>query len=106
MVAGSTGGLRIAHCGEALGLDIEVHACGPAHRHLISAMRNSNYCEVALVVPDCPNVVVPVFTCLHADQLDGCGADGCIEVPSGPRLGVSYDWNFIRENAIAAQIYE
>ena len=54
---GITGSMRIAHLGEALGLDVEVHACGPAHRHVMSAMRNTNYYELALVGPDCPNMV-------------------------------------------------
>jgi L-alanine-DL-glutamate epimerase-like enolase superfamily enzyme len=103
---GITGSLRIAHLGEALGLDVEVHACGPAHRHLMSAMRNSNYYELALVGPDCPNMVAPVYTCGYTDQLDCCGADGCVEVPSGPGLGVAYDWDFIRKNAIASRIYD
>jgi L-alanine-DL-glutamate epimerase-like enolase superfamily enzyme len=102
---GITGGLRIAHLGEAFGLDVEVHACGPAHRHLMSAMRNSNYYELALVGPDCPNMVAPVYTCGYTDQLDCCGEDGCVEVPSGPGLGVSYDWDFIRRNAVATRVY-
>jgi L-alanine-DL-glutamate epimerase-like enolase superfamily enzyme len=103
---GITGGLRIAHLGEAFGLDVEVHACGPAHRHLMSAMRNSNYYELALVGPDCPNMVAPVYMCGYTDQLDCCGEDGCVEVPSGPGLGVKYDWDFIRKNAIATKIYD
>jgi L-alanine-DL-glutamate epimerase-like enolase superfamily enzyme len=103
---GITGSLRIAHLGEALGLDVEVHACGPAHRHLMSAMRNSNFYELALVGPDCPNMVAPVYTCGYTDQLDCCGADGCVQVPSGPGLGVTYDWNFIRKNAIATRMYD
>ena len=103
---GITGGLRIAHLGEALGLDVEVHACGPAHRHLMSAMRNSNYYELALVGPDCPNMVAPVYTCGYTDQLDCVGSDGCVQVPSGPGLGVTYDWRFIRKNATASRIYD
>ena len=55
--------LRIAHLGEASGLDVGVHACGPAHRNLMSAMRNSNFYELALVRPDCPEIVAPVYTC-------------------------------------------
>jgi len=102
---GITGGLRIAHLGEAFGLDVEVHACGPAHRHLMSAMRNSNYYELALVGPDCPNLVAPVYTCGYTDQLDCCGDDGCVAVPSGPGLGVDYDWDFIRRNAVATRTY-
>ena len=88
---GITGGLRIAQLGEAFGLDVEVHAYGPAQRHRISAMRNSNYYELALVGPDCPNMVPPVYKCGYTDQLDCCGVDGCVEVPTGPGLGVTYD---------------
>jgi L-alanine-DL-glutamate epimerase-like enolase superfamily enzyme len=96
---GITGGLKIAHLGEALGVDVEVHACGPAHRHLMSAMRNSNFYEVALVGPDAPNMVAPVYACGYNDQLDCVEADGCVPVPTGPGLGVVYDWDFIRRNA-------
>jgi L-alanine-DL-glutamate epimerase-like enolase superfamily enzyme len=103
---GITGGLKIAHLGEAFGLDVEVHACGPAHRHLMSAMRNSNYYELALVGPDCPNIVAPVYTCGYTDQLDCVGKDGCVEVPAGPGLGVSYDWQFIRRNAVATRLFK
>jgi len=103
---GITGGLRIAHLGEAFGLDVEVHACGPAQRHLMSAMRNSNYYELALVGPDCPNMVPPVYKCGYTDQLDCCGPDGCVEVPTGPGLGVTYDWDYINKNSIAKRVYE
>jgi L-alanine-DL-glutamate epimerase-like enolase superfamily enzyme len=102
---GITGGLRIAHLAEAFGLDCEVHACGPAHRHLMSAMRNSNFYELALVGPDCPNIVAPVYTCGYTDQIDCCGDDGCVSVPLGPGLGVAYDWDFIRKNAVATKVY-
>src|SRR5581483_2835762 len=37
---GITGALRVAHAAEALGLDVEIHAPGPAHRHLMAAIRN------------------------------------------------------------------
>jgi L-alanine-DL-glutamate epimerase-like enolase superfamily enzyme len=103
---GITGGLRVAHLGEAFGLDVEVHACGPAHRHLMSTMRNSNFYELALVGPDCPNMVAPVYTCGYNDQLECVGSDGCVEVPSGPGLGVSYDWDYIRKHALATRVFE
>jgi L-alanine-DL-glutamate epimerase-like enolase superfamily enzyme len=102
---GITGALKIAHLGEAFGLDVEVHACGPAHRHLMSAMRNSNYYELALVGPDCPNMVAPVYTCGYTDQLDAVGADGCVPVPTGPGLGVSYDWEFIERNKVSHRVF-
>lgn len=95
---GITGAMKIAHMGEALGVDVEVHACGPAHRHVIAATRNSNYYEVALVGPDCPNAVPPVYACGYSDQIDCIGADGCVSIPDGPGLGVVYDWEFIKAN--------
>ena len=98
---GITGAMKIAHLGEAFGIDVEVHACGPAHRHVMAAMRNSNFYEVALVGPDCPNAIPPVYTCGYSDQLDCIDADGCVAVPDGPGLGVSYDWEFIAANRVS-----
>jgi L-alanine-DL-glutamate epimerase-like enolase superfamily enzyme len=98
---GITGAMKIAHLAEAMGLDAEVHACGPAHRHCMAAMRNSNYYEVALVGPDCPNAVPPVYKCGYTDQLDCVGKDGRVSVPQGPGLGVEYDWEFIARNSVA-----
>jgi L-alanine-DL-glutamate epimerase-like enolase superfamily enzyme len=104
---GITGALRVAHLGEAFGLDVEIHASGPAHRHVMSAMRNSNFYEVALVGPDCPNMIAPVYACGYTDQLDCIDRDdGCVGIPTGPGLGVTYDWDFIRKNAVAEKRYE
>ena len=95
---GITGGMKIAHLGEAFGIDVEVHACGPAHRHVMGAMRNSNFYEIALVGPDCPNAVPPVYLCGYSDLLECIESDGCVPVPDGPGLGVIYDWDFINAN--------
>ncbi|MCP4386094.1 MAG: mandelate racemase [Hyphomicrobiales bacterium] len=92
---GITGAMKIAHLAEALGIDCEVHASGPAHRAVMSAMRNTNYYEVALVGPDCPNSIPPVYTDGYSDQLDCIDKDGTVEVPAGPGLGVTYDWDYI-----------
>jgi L-alanine-DL-glutamate epimerase-like enolase superfamily enzyme len=88
--------MKIAHLGEAFGLDVEIHASGPAHRACMSAMRNSNYYEVALVAPGCGNAVAPVYADGYSDELDCIGADGSVPVPNGPGLGVTYDWDWIR----------
>jgi L-alanine-DL-glutamate epimerase-like enolase superfamily enzyme len=56
---------------------------------------------VALVGPDVPNAVPPVYTCGYSDQLDCIGLDGCVPVPTGPGLGVTYDWAFIAKNRVA-----
>ena len=97
---GITGAMKTAHLAEAFGLDAEIHACGPAHRHVMGAIRNSNFYEVALVGPDCPNTVPPVYTCGYTDQIDCIDGDGTVPVPTGPGLGVSYDWEFIKAHAV------
>jgi L-alanine-DL-glutamate epimerase-like enolase superfamily enzyme len=102
---GITGTMKIAHLAEAFGIDVEIHACGPAHRHCMSAIRNSNYYEVALVGPDTPNAVPPVYLCGYSDQIDCIGSDGTVPVPGGPGLGVFYDWNFIRKDATASRVF-
>ena len=67
----------------------------------MAAMRNSNYYEVALLGPDCPNAVPPVYKCGYSDQLDCVDREGKVGVPLGPGLGVQYDWDFIARNRIA-----
>jgi L-alanine-DL-glutamate epimerase-like enolase superfamily enzyme len=92
---GITGAMKIAHFCEGLGLDLQLHACGPAHRVCLSAMRNTHMYEMALMGPGMRNIVAPVYTCGYSDQPEDLPADGCVPVPDGPGLGVSYDWEFI-----------
>ena len=98
---GITGALKIAHLAEALGLDVEIHACGPAHRHLMAAVRNTSFYEVALVGPKAKNSLPPVYACDYGDNLEDVGRDGCFPVPDGPGLGVTYDWDFIARHRTA-----
>ena len=103
---GITGSLKIAHMAESLGLDCEIHASGPAHRHLMAALRNSNYYEVALVGPDCPNAIPPVYACGYSDQLECIAPDGTVPVPTGPGLGVTYDWDFISRHRTHLHVFD
>jgi L-alanine-DL-glutamate epimerase-like enolase superfamily enzyme len=97
---GITGCMKIAHLAEALGLDVEIHAVGPAHRHCMAAIRNTRFYEIALVGPDMPNALPNVFHD-YSDQLDSIGADGCVPVPTGPGLGVTIDWDKITAHRTA-----
>ena len=92
---GITGAMKLAHLCEGLGLDVQLHACGPAHRLCMSAIRNTHMYEMALMGPGMPNIVAPVYTCGYSDQPSDLPADGCVPVPDGVGLGVSYDWAFI-----------
>ena len=95
---GITGAMKIAAFAQALGLDVQYHACGPAHRAVMAATPNTHFYELALVGPDMPNVVPPVYTCGYSDQPDAVAADGTVPVPDTPGLGVAYDWDFIVRN--------
>ncbi len=98
---GITGAMKIAHIAEGFGLDAEVHAAGPAHRHVMAALRNTNFYELALVHPKRANPLPPVYACDYSDQMEAVGADGCVPVPEGPGLGVAYDWDFIAAHRTA-----
>ena len=100
---GITGTMKVAHLAEAFGLDCEIHAAGPAQRHCMASMRNSNWYELSLVAPGVANPVPPVFGSGYSDALEDVGADGCMPVPDGPGIGVEYDWDYIIANRTALQ---
>lgn len=102
---GITGAMKIAHFCEALGLDVQMHACGPAHRAVVAALRNTHFYEMALMGPGMANLVPPVYSCGYSDQPGDLGADGCVPAPDGPGLGVEYDWDFIERNRTALFTY-
>ena len=82
-------------------MDIEVHSCGPAMRHLMAACRNANYYEVNLVHPKCPNAwSLPVYAGGYSDQLDCIDSNGDVAVPEGPGLGMEYDWAEIERSTV------
>ena len=95
---GITGVMKIAHAAEGFGMDVELHIAGPAQRHCMAAMRNSNFYEMGLVHPRLAgNARMPVYKDGYADGLDAIDADGCVSVPQGPGLGVEYDWRGIEK---------
>jgi L-alanine-DL-glutamate epimerase-like enolase superfamily enzyme len=101
--AGITGAMKIARMTEAFGLDVEFHAPGPAQRHCMAATRNTNYYELALVHPEVPNPVPPVYAGGYSDYLETVDEDGTVPVPDGPGLGVEYDWDYIEANATGSR---
>ncbi|RLT42710.1 MAG: mandelate racemase [Chloroflexi bacterium] len=102
---GITGALKIATFCEALGLDVQLHACGPAHRAVLAALRNSHFYEMALMGPGMTNMVPPVYTNGYSDQPEDLAPDGTVPVPDGPGLGVEYDWDFIKANRTALHTF-
>ena len=104
---GLTGSWKAALAAEALGVDVEVHALGPAMRHLMASLRSSNYYEINLVHPGIGNAwSLPVYACGYSDELDAVEADGCVPVPSGPGLGVTYDWDYVNAHALETRVLD
>jgi len=102
---GITGVMKTAALAEAFGLDVELHSSGPAHRHCMAAMRNSNYYELALVHPTIANPLPPIYTD-YSDDLEAVLPNGCFPVPTGPGLGVTIDEDFLSHAEIGRQVFE
>jgi L-alanine-DL-glutamate epimerase-like enolase superfamily enzyme len=104
---GITGAMKIAHAAEGLGTDVELHFCGPAHRQVMTAIRNTNYYEMGLLHPDY-EYVSPASTVAHdyRDGLEAIGADGCVEASDRPGLGVEYHWELIESRRVGGGIWE
>lgn len=104
---GITGCHKVAVAAEGLGMDCEVHSCGPAMRQLMAACRNSNYYEVNLVHPKCGNAwSLPVYEDGYSDELDCVDKDGNVSVSDTPGLGVRYDWDTIQKTSLETRIIE
>jgi L-alanine-DL-glutamate epimerase-like enolase superfamily enzyme len=102
---GITGVMKHAHLAEAFGLDVEIHGAGPAQRHCMAAIRNSNFYELSLLAPGRRNPIPQVFACDYRDELEAVGADGCFPVPTGPGLGVTYDWDRVRQATLSRRAW-
>jgi L-alanine-DL-glutamate epimerase-like enolase superfamily enzyme len=96
---GITGTMKMAHAAEAVGLDLELHGSGPAQRHVMAALRNSNYYEQVWVHPVVTSTEPPVYKEGYVAGLSAVGSDGCVPVPEGPGLGVVYDRDFIARHS-------
>lgn len=93
---GITGTMKLASFAEALGMDVQLHTAGPMHRHCMAAIPNTHYYEMGLVGPGMTNSMQPpIYACDYSDQLQSVDAEGCVPVPGGPGMGVTYDWDRI-----------
>jgi hypothetical protein len=68
----------------------------------MAAIRNTNYYELGLLDPELGNPLMPpVYADDYTEDLAAIGSDGCVAVPTGPGLGVSYDRAWIGAHAVA-----
>jgi L-alanine-DL-glutamate epimerase-like enolase superfamily enzyme len=105
---GITAVMKIAHAAEGFGLDCEIHAPGPAHRHCMAAIRNTNYYELGLVHPKLhrEKATPGIYADGYSDALDAVDARGHVPVPTGPGLGVTLDWDFVAAHGTGLTVYE
>jgi L-alanine-DL-glutamate epimerase-like enolase superfamily enzyme len=103
---GITGVMKIAHAAEGFGLDVEIHAPGPPHRHCMAAIRNTNYYELGLVHPKVRSVRRPIYAGDYSDALDAIDAQGRVPVPTGPGLGVSVDWDYVKRRETGVTVFD
>jgi hypothetical protein len=71
----------------------------------MAAIRNSNLYELSLLAPGRRNPIPQVFACDYRDELEAVGADGCFPVPTGPGLGVTYDWDRVRQATLSRRAW-
>ncbi|MDP6349400.1 MAG: enolase C-terminal domain-like protein [Chloroflexota bacterium] len=102
---GLTGAMKIAHAAEGMGLDVEIHGPGPAHRHLMTAIRNTNYYELGLVHPKATAHYGYAYQD-YTEDLDAIDQNGCVFAPTGPGIGVRLDWDYIRSREPVTQVFE
>ncbi|GAA5016289.1 enolase C-terminal domain-like protein [Actinopolymorpha pittospori] len=105
---GITGVMKLAHAAEGFGLDCEIHAPGPAHRHCMASIRNTNYYELGLVAPglDPKRQHCPLYADGYSDDLDSVDEHGHVSVPQGPGLGVTLNWEWINAHETSKVVYE
>ena len=104
---GVTGTMKLAGAAEALGVDVEIHGVGPAQRHAMSAIGNSNYYEMVWVHPDveCLQVTNDIYA-NYADGLNTIDSDGNVDIPQGPGYGIEYNWGWINSTSVSTKVHE
>jgi L-alanine-DL-glutamate epimerase-like enolase superfamily enzyme len=100
---GITGAMKIFHACESVGLDVETHGPDPAHRHIMSAVRNTNYYELGLVHPKIRTNKPPIWV-NYSDNLDSVDENGCVYAPTGHGIGVPLDWDWINAHKTGTRV--
>ena len=104
---GITGSLKIAHLAEALGLDVEIHACGPAHRHLHGGDAQHQLLRGGAGRSGLPERRASRLRLrLLATSSTASTPTARVPVPTGPGLGVTYDWDFIARHRVKRHVFE
>ena len=105
---GITGTMRLAHFCDAIGMEVQLHTAGPMHRHCMAAIPNTLFYELALINPDryWNAMQPPIYADDYGDRVDCVDSEGCVPVPTGPGLGVEYDWEKINAWETSRTVFE
>jgi L-alanine-DL-glutamate epimerase-like enolase superfamily enzyme len=98
---GISGVIKLAHACEGLGIDIELHGPGPAQRHCMTSIRNTNYYEMGLVHPCNEGTFSNQMYTNYQDSLEAIDDSGNVYAPQGPGLGVEFDWDWIEKHEVS-----
>ena len=96
---GITGAMKIAHAAEGFGLDVELHGPGPVHRHIMSAIRNTNFYELYGVHPNLKTISGQA-SIAYNDDLNAIDKDGNVWASDGNGIGVDLNWEWINSHKI------
>jgi L-alanine-DL-glutamate epimerase-like enolase superfamily enzyme len=72
----------------------------------MAAIRNTNYYELGLVHPNLKVTKPPIYADGYSDELTAVDKNGHVPVPTGPGLGVTFDWDWIKKNQTEHVVYE
>ncbi len=103
---GLTGSLKLARAAECVGMDIEPHRSGPAELQFLAAVKNANYYEIVWVHPLMRDSEPPIYANVKITGLDCIDANGMVQIPDGPGLGVVYDWDYIKAHSTGLKVLE
>jgi L-alanine-DL-glutamate epimerase-like enolase superfamily enzyme len=71
----------------------------------MAAIRNTNYYELGLLHPKLKTTKPPIYSCGYTDDLDSVDSNGHVAVPTGPGLGVTIDWDWVRAHEVGHAVY-
>ena len=91
--------MKIAHAAEGFGLDVELHAPSPVHRHIMSSIRNTNFYEMGLVHPNLRTYRPDIYIDYN-DNLDGIDNNGNVFAPDGHGIGLEIDWDWVNYHSV------
>jgi len=91
--------MKIAHLAESHGMTCEIHYHGAGNLHVLGAISNGRWYERGLLHPFLDYEQTPAWLNSPVDPMDD---DGFVPLSSRPGLGEDINFDYIRDNLVAA----